>query len=201
MSIFLSGIEINRVSDTKFLGVIISSNLTWNKHIDVVHSKISKTIGILCKVRHLLPPLGTRCLYLSLVEPYVNYCNIVWAQADPTVCLDRLFRIQKKYCRVITFSDFRAHSEPLFKKLYLLNVYQLYVYQVAIFMYKQMNGLLPLAGSFSFVTNESVHDHFTRGRKDIHLEDHCRTKKRQLTVMFQGPRIWNSLTIKLRESP
>ena len=52
MSIFLSGIEMNRVSDTKFLGVIILSNLTWNKHIDVVHSKISKTIGILCKVRH-----------------------------------------------------------------------------------------------------------------------------------------------------
>ena len=43
------------------------------------------------------------------------------------------------------------------------------------------------------------HDHFTRGRKDIHLE-YCRTKKRQLTVMFQGPKIWNSLT-KLRESP
>ena len=146
-----SGIEINRVSDTKFLGVIISSNLTWNKHIDVVHSKISKTIGILCKVRHLLPPLGTRSLYISLVEPYVNYCDIVWAQADPTVCLDRIFRIQKKYCRVITFSDFRAHSEPLFKKLYLLNVYQLYVYQVALFMNKQMNRLLPLAGSFSFV--------------------------------------------------
>ena len=64
---------------------------------------------------------------------------------------------------MITFSDFRAHSVPLFKKLYLLNVYQLYVYQVAIFMYKQMNGLLPLAGSFTFVTNESVHDHLTRG--------------------------------------
>ena len=57
-------------------------NLTWNKHIDVVHSKISKTIGILCQVRHLFPPLGTR-LYMSLVEPYVNYCIIVWAQADP----------------------------------------------------------------------------------------------------------------------
>ena len=26
--------------DTKFLGVILSSNLKWNKHIDIVHSKI-----------------------------------------------------------------------------------------------------------------------------------------------------------------
>ena len=28
--------------DTKFLGVILSSNLKWNKHIDIVRSKISK---------------------------------------------------------------------------------------------------------------------------------------------------------------
>ena len=34
--------EINRVDQTKFLGVIISSNLKWNKHIEVVHSKASK---------------------------------------------------------------------------------------------------------------------------------------------------------------
>ena len=114
VSILLCGVQINRVVDTEFLGVIISSNLTWNKHIDIVINKISKTLGILCKVRHLLPLVGTRTLYMSLVEPYINYCNLVWAQPEPTVYLDRIFRIQKKYCRIITFSDFRAHSEPLF---------------------------------------------------------------------------------------
>ena len=46
VSILLSGVQINRVDDTKFLGVIISSNLTWNKHIDIVINKISKTLGI-----------------------------------------------------------------------------------------------------------------------------------------------------------
>ena len=77
MSILLSGVQINRVVDTKFLGVIISSNLTWNKHIDIVSNKISKTLGILCKVCHLLPHVGTRTLYMSLVKPYINYCNLV----------------------------------------------------------------------------------------------------------------------------
>ena len=114
MNLLLSGVQINRVNDTKFLGVVISSNLSWNKHIDVVVSKISKTVGLLSKVRYLLPKLGTRTLYMTLVEPYVGYCNIVWSQANAPVCLDKILKNQKKYCRIIIFSDFRAHSEPLF---------------------------------------------------------------------------------------
>ena len=141
MNLLLSGVQISRVDDTRFLGVVISSNLSWNKHIDVIVSKISKTVGLLSKVRHLLPNLGTRTLYMSLVEPYIGYCNIVWSQANASVYLDKIFKIQKKYCRIITFSDFRAHSEPLFKELNILNVYNMYKYQIALFMYKQLNGL------------------------------------------------------------
>ena len=38
--------------DTKFLGVYLSANLSWNKHIDMVVNKISKNVGIIVKVRH-----------------------------------------------------------------------------------------------------------------------------------------------------
>ena len=175
--------------ETKFLGVIISSNLSWNKHID---AKISKTIGIISKVRHLLPVLGTRTLYVTLVEPYLGYCNIVWAQSKPTTYLDKIFRIQKKYCRLMTFSHFQAHSEPLFRQLSILSIYKLYQYQLGLFMYQQLRGLIPISGTFSFVTNASVHDHFTRHHAKIHIKL-CRTKKRQLTVVFQGPNLWNTL--------
>ena len=58
VNLLLSGVQISRVDDTRFLGVVISSNLSWNKHIDVIVSKISKTVGLLSKVRHLLPNLG-----------------------------------------------------------------------------------------------------------------------------------------------
>ena len=148
----------------------------------------------------MLPKFGTRTLYMSLVEPYVGYCNIVWSQANASVCLDKILKIQKKYCRIITFSDFRAHSEPLFKELNILNVYKMYKYQIALFMYKHQNGLIPLIKCFSFATNESVHDHFTRQCSSLHMA-HCRAKKRQLTIFFQGPKLWNSLPSSLRDSP
>ena len=102
--------------------------LKWNKHIELVLNKCSKNIGIIAKVRHLLPTTHTQTLYLTLVEPYISYCNIVWSHPEPTTELDKLFKTQKKYCRLITFSKFKSHSKPLFKNLNILNVYQIYKY-------------------------------------------------------------------------
>ena len=79
LNICIQNTLIEKQQETKFLGVILSDDLKWNKHVNTVVHKISKTIGIISKVRHLLPQTSTRTLYLTLVEPYINYCNIVWA--------------------------------------------------------------------------------------------------------------------------
>ena len=76
-NIFVGNTKIEQQFDAKFLGVIISSDLGWSKHIDVVRSKSAKNVGIIAKVRHILPETHARVLYLALVEPYIAYCNIV----------------------------------------------------------------------------------------------------------------------------
>ena len=45
---------ITRVRAIKFLGVIIDEKLTWKDHISLLRSKLSKTVGMLYRVRHLL---------------------------------------------------------------------------------------------------------------------------------------------------
>ena len=129
--------------------------------------------------------------------PYISYCNIVWAQASHTVHLDKIFKIQKKYCRLISFSKFRAHSEPLFKQLSIFNVYKLYNYHLALFMYKQVNNLLPTAATFPFILNSTIHHHYTRQHDHIYI-GRTRTHKRQMTVVYQGPKLWNSLPDELK---
>ena len=39
--IIINGCKIDEVNATKFLGVIIDSNLTWEPHIDYISTKIS----------------------------------------------------------------------------------------------------------------------------------------------------------------
>ena len=42
--------KINRVSKTKFLGVIIDEKLSWNPHVDQLCNTVAKNIGILYKL-------------------------------------------------------------------------------------------------------------------------------------------------------
>ena len=94
--------------------------------IEVICSKISKNLGIISKIRHILPSILTRSLYLTLIESYINYCNLVWSSSGKSQVLNRVLKIQKRYARLISFSSYRAHSHPLFKKLSILTVYQIY---------------------------------------------------------------------------
>ena len=45
---------IERVTQTKFLGVIIDEKLTWRNHVNYISTKIAKGIGILIKTRFCL---------------------------------------------------------------------------------------------------------------------------------------------------
>ena len=121
-NITIGNTTLAKLDNTKFLGVIIAFDLSWNKHIEIVLSKISKSVGIIAKVRHLLPITHTCILYRTLVEPFISYCNLVWAGRHTRENLDKILRLQKRYCRLITFSDLRAHSKPLFNQLSILTV-------------------------------------------------------------------------------
>ena len=139
-------------------------------------------------------------LYLTLVEPYFFYCNVIWASADKSTLMEQVLRIQKKFCRLITFSDFRAHSKPLFFELKILPIYDLYKYTLATYMYKILNNLIPVLSHQTFARNVRTHSHNTRQKSNI-CPPFCRTSLRQGTICFQGPKLWNLLPDAMKSAP
>ena len=47
--------ELKQENYTKYLGVIIDNKLNWKLHIKQINFKLSKGIGVLYKLRHLVP--------------------------------------------------------------------------------------------------------------------------------------------------
>ena len=68
--IYIDNILIEKAAETKFLGVIIIKNLTWDNHKNTICNKVSKGIGIICEIRHLIPPSILINIYFTLVHPY-----------------------------------------------------------------------------------------------------------------------------------
>jgi len=199
LQLLIAGTPIEQVLETKFLGVIISANLTWKSHIDTVCTKMAKNIGIIAKVRHILPQWQVRQLYLTLVQPYLTYCCLVWASDVRTGILSRIHKLQKKYCRLILFAHFQAHSPPLFRALNILTIYDLYVYQAKIYMFKITHNLLP-RGFLNLITNADIHSHNTRLSCKLHTE-YCRTNSYKLTIRHNGVKLWNETPTEYKGLP
>ena len=152
------------------------------------------------RVRHMIPLHLTRLLYSTLVEPHITYCNLVWCLPVKTVMLDKILKIQKKYCRLMTFSSFTARSKPLFLQFKILPVYDIYKLQLATYMYKILNNLIPTFEHHSFITGSSIYDHDTR-YKNYLRNPICRTTLRMNMICFQGPLLWNCLPENIKNAP
>ena len=201
ISLSINNENIARVYQTKFLGVIIESHLKWNAHITSISNKISKTIGILNKAKHILATNHLKMLYRSLIEPYLNYCCIVWASPVKNSSLETLFKLQKRSVRTICFATYRAHSRPLFNKLAILNIYDLCLTQILTYVYKSINLLHPTHIANYFTPTTDIHPYNTRGHKhDLYIQiakKCCRVN----SLMCTGPKYWNSLPNSIQAAP
>ena len=86
----------------KYLGVLIDYKLSWNNHIDTILLKISRTVGLLSKLRHFVPFSTLISIYHSLRAPYLRYGVIAWGQASKSQ-LNKLLVLQKRALRFTHF--------------------------------------------------------------------------------------------------
>ena len=95
--------EIEKVSETKFLGVIIDENLSWDAHIKSLTKKLASCTGSINQIMASIPESLYIDLYHTLFESYLSYGITVWASISDTK-LHKLFLAQKKIVRIL-FGD------------------------------------------------------------------------------------------------
>ena len=123
-SLSISSSPIERVSSFHYLGVLLSSNLSWAPHISSIFCKSHRILGLI--FRHFHPhssPSTIIRLYVSLVRPHLEYCSAIWAPSSPSLCRRinsvQLFglKLASKFCPSIqscfnlpSLSSRRLHS-------------------------------------------------------------------------------------------
>ena len=93
--ILLNNAPLKQCMSGKFLGVIVDDSLNFKLHIDYISNKVSKSIGILFKLKDYLPQSTLVSLYYSFIYPYLIYCNLVWGGTYSSH-LGKLIKLQKK---------------------------------------------------------------------------------------------------------
>ena len=186
--------NLSSVNNTKFLGVIIDKKLNWVDHITFIKNKISKSIGIINKIRKFLDKNTLRNLYFTFIYPYLIYCIEIWGNTHNTYLLP-LIKLQKKCVRIITFSHYLEHTEPLFKQLDILNFNALVTQRISLIMFKIHTASVPLPISNLFILNNLRHNYNTRQKNDLHTQ--IRKNENSYKIFsFHGINIWNHISKK-----
>jgi hypothetical protein len=201
LNIEIDGTTLQQVNTTKFLGLLIDSNLSWNSHTQHISKIISKLNGVIRKVRTFLPQESLHTLYNSLVLPYFSYGAMIWADPNNS-SLDSMFLLQKRVIRSCTNSPWLAHTDPLFTSLKTLKIYDIYKHQLAIFMYQHHNNMLPnhLIDETFFNTAYPVHNYETRHANTQYIKP-TNTVLASNTSASQGPLLWNNIPTIIKTSP
>ena len=118
----------------KYFGVLLDSNLSWKFHIYNVASKISRTVGVVTRLRHLVPRTTLLNIYQSLILPSLIHGLAAWGQAAKTH-LQQILVLQKGVLRLMYFAESRVHTVPLFISSKILPLQMLYAEKVSSIMF------------------------------------------------------------------
>ena len=70
--------RIEKVSEFNFLGLTIDEHLSWKLHLQKTWNKIARTLGIMCRLKNVLPTHILRILYNALIPPHLQYSILAW---------------------------------------------------------------------------------------------------------------------------
>ena len=116
---------------------------------------------MLAKARHYVPELELKNIYHAIFSSHILYGSQVWTPKLISVT-EKISRLQKAAMRIMTFSEFRAHSEPLFKKLEILEFTDSIAVNNCSFVHDYFNGKLPRSFTNTFLRTDNLYEYSTR---------------------------------------
>ena len=81
---------LERVAHAKMLGVTISNNLTWSKHVDNIVSKAGKRVYMLYQLKRAKSQNDLVKIYVSIIQPVLEYACPVWSTRLPKYLSDAI---------------------------------------------------------------------------------------------------------------
>ena len=137
-NLLINNINIENVAEINFLGIQLSKNLKWKTHQNHVSLKLTKTIGILNRLKHELPLPILKTIYNTLFLPHLNY-GILLKGSE----IESIHKLQKRVLRIISGGKFNSHTEPICREEQLLKVNEIYKLAYYKFYFKLINNELP----------------------------------------------------------
>lgn len=173
-------IKLDMVSNTKLLGIYLDTQLNWHTHINYITSKLSRVIYLLKRLKHCVPFSYLRTSYFAFFQSVFSYGLILYGNCSK---INDILILQKKVIRLLANADYRAHCRPLFTRLKLQTIINLYIFNISLYNLNKKD-ILKL--------NNEVHNYNTRNRNNVVI-DYFRLTKTLSSHTVVSLKVYNKL--------
>ena len=191
---------INQNTCVKYLGIMIDDSLKWESQIHKMCSKLASGCWALYHLQKYVDCNTLLMVYYSMIHSHLSYCISSWGSASKTT-LNPLDILQKRAVRIITHSKSKAHTTPLFHKLQILKLQDLYTLEIAKLMHRLHNNSLNICNlnRDTYKLLDNTHSYHTRRKQSKnYFIPRVKTTQSQNSLTYIGPKVWNEIPLNVK---
>ena len=140
----------------KYLTVTFNDFLSFNLHINNLTKKLSRSIGILAKLKPCLNTKALLSLYCGIFHTHLQYDLISWSSAFKTYS-KKLSTLQNKAVKIVGGGNYCNRATPFHSNLSILKLVDMEFSEKAFFMFKFKIKMLPVRFSNYFAKTCQVY--------------------------------------------
>lgn len=192
--------NIERTDSVRYLGVLISENLTWNQYINEIKNYVNSYSGIIYKYRKNLSNVTAKNIYFSYIHSKVNYGLELYGTSPKYI----LHPLEISCNRILRYLQGQPRLYPsinLYKNYNTLPIYSQFNFLLLTLMFKYIHQkeFVPPAIKVILQQNKDIHKYNTRNQLDFNHNHYHRFQKDPLIL---ASHLWNKLppTLKTAQS-
>ena len=164
-----SSTSLALVESAKYLGIFITSDISWDFHIQILCKQMYYLLSLLRRLRAIFPQTYCHRSISHIYSP--SFTTVLQYGCTTQKNLTLVQRLQNHAVRVIlgNFDYINFRGIELVKSLGLYTIEERRTYFLATLMFKSIHGLAPAYLCNQVVMNFDVNGYDTRGTDSVNL--------------------------------
>lgn len=187
--VYINEQEIDIVTEFKYLGVIIDSNLSFANNAQSVIKKLNSKFYVLKRTEQKLNFESKKLYVSSLVMPHLNYCATILFLLNDSQ-LNEIQKVMNRYARLILKAEYQTPRVIMLDKLKWLSVKQTVYLNTILFIHRIAIGISPAYLQQHMTKTAEYHKYPTRRNDEYKLKNYFKSTS-QNCLFYNGLKLYN----------
>lgn len=182
---------INKVSHTKFLGIIMDEEISWKLHVNYLLNRLRSNLYLFKSSKNTLPLAAKLNLYYAHVYSILIYGNIIWGPMISQGNKNKISKLQDKIILTFNKKYKKNNINKCYKELKILKFEEIIKHEAGKFLYNFKKGNVPII--INTIFEESQHNYNLRNSGIPRIGAH-KSKLYNTSFLVYSIRSWNTIT-------